>query len=63
MTKEQQIQNYMTKLNISYEEALQLWEDDQEDFIGEEGEKMTQKAKRESLAYWTKVSRKIDTIK
>lgn len=28
-----------------------------------ECEKMTQKAKRESLSYWTKVSRKIDTIK
>lgn len=45
MTKEQQIKNYMTKLGISYEEATQLWEDDQEDYIGEEGEAMTAKAK------------------
>ena len=35
----------MTKLKISREEAEQLWEDDQEDFIGEEGEAMTRKAK------------------
>ena len=43
--KEMEIQNYMTKLGISYEEATQLWEDDQEDYIGEEGEAMTAKAK------------------
>ena len=45
MTKEQQILNYMESLQISREEAEQLWEDDKEDFIGEEGEQMTQKAK------------------
>lgn len=45
MTKEEQIKSYMTKLKISREEAEQLWEDDQEDFIGEEGEEMTRKAK------------------
>lgn len=45
MTKEQEIQNYMKKLQISREEAEQLWEDDQEDYIGEEGEAMTEKAK------------------
>lgn len=45
MTKEKEIKKYMEKLNISYEEAEQLWEDDQEDYIGEEGEEMTQKAK------------------
>lgn len=45
MTKEQQIENYMKSLKISREEAEQLWEDDQEDFIGEEGEEMTRKAK------------------
>jgi len=45
MTKEQQILNYMNSLQISREEAEQLWEDDKEDFIGEEGEQMTQKAK------------------
>lgn len=45
MTKEQQILHYMESLQISREEAEQLWEDDKEDFIGEEGEQMTQKAK------------------
>jgi len=45
MTKEQQIQNYMKSLKISREEAEQLWEDDQEDYIGEDGEEMTRKAK------------------
>lgn len=45
MTKEQQILHYMKSLQISREEAEQLWEDDKEDFIGEEGERMTQKAK------------------
>ena len=43
--KEKTIQNYMKNLGISREEAEQLWEDDQEDYIGEEGEQMTQKAK------------------
>lgn len=46
MTKEQQINEYMTKLKLSREEAEQLWEDDHEDFIGEEGEAMTKKAKQ-----------------
>ena len=45
MTKEEQIQKYVVSLGISLEEATQLWEDDQADFIGEEGEEMTQKAK------------------
>lgn len=45
MTKEQQIENYMKSLQISREEAEQLWEDDQADFIGEKGEEMTVKAK------------------
>lgn len=45
MNKEQTIANYMKSLNISREEALQLWEDDQKDFIGEAGEEMTKKAK------------------
>lgn len=43
--KEKVIQNYMKSLEISREEAEQLWEDDQADFIGEEGEEMTAKAK------------------
>lgn len=45
MTKEEQIKSYMTKLKISREEAEQLLEDDQEDYIGEAGEEMTKKAK------------------
>lgn len=43
--KEKQILLYMKQLDISREEAEQLWEDDQEDFIGEEAEEMTRKAK------------------
>ncbi|MBR6551634.1 MAG: hypothetical protein IKT89_02220, partial [Clostridia bacterium] len=46
MNKEQQILHYMKSLQISRAEAEQLWEDDKEDFIGEEGEEMTQKAKQ-----------------
>ena len=45
MTKEQQIEKYMKSLEISREEAEQLWEDDQADYIGEQGEEMTAKAK------------------
>jgi hypothetical protein len=46
MNKEQTIEQYMKSLDISREEAEQLWEDDQADFIGEESEQMTQKAKQ-----------------
>jgi len=45
MTKEETIKNYMAKLNISRAEAEQLMADDAEDFIGEEAEKWTEKAK------------------
>ena len=45
MDKEKIIKDYMKKLGISREEAEQLYEDDLEDFIGEEGEAMTEKAK------------------
>lgn len=45
MSKEETILGFMKSLDISREEAEQLWEDDQADFIGEEGEEMTQKAK------------------
>ena len=45
MDKEKKIKDYMKKLGISREEAEQLYEDDLEDFIGEEGEAMTEKAK------------------
>ena len=36
----------MVSLGLSREDAEQLWEDDQADFIGEEGEEMTAKAKQ-----------------
>lgn len=49
--KEKAIQNFITSLDISREEAEQLWEDDQEDFIGEEGEEMTAKAKKNIKRY------------
>lgn len=45
MNKQEQIARYMQSLKISEEEANQLWEDDQEDYIGEEGEEMSAKAK------------------
>ena len=45
MDKEKIIKDYMKKLGISREEAEQLYEDDLEDFFGEEGEAMTEKAK------------------
>lgn len=43
--KEKEIKKFMELFKISREEAEQLWEDDQNDFIGEEGEEMTKKAK------------------
>lgn len=70
MTKEQQIENYMKMLKISKEEAEQLWEDDQEDFIGEAGEEMTKKAKevrryekKEDKKTRAKKERKVDEDK
>ena len=45
MTREETILSYMKNLQISREDAEQLYEDDLEDFIGDEGEKMTEKAK------------------
>lgn len=68
--KEKEIKKYMEKLGISYQEAEQLWEDDQDDYIGEEGEKMTENAK--SLKRYEKSEktrkkstreRKVDTVK
>ena len=68
--KEKAIVNYMEKLKISREDAEQLWEDDQADFIGEEGEKMTENAKELRRYEKGKTSRKkmvkerkVDTIK
>ena len=46
MAREEEIKWYMEKLGISYEEAEQLWEDDKEDYIGDEGEEMQAKAKK-----------------
>lgn len=43
--KEKIIQNHMSKLGITREEAEQLYEDDKNDFIGETGEQMTVSAK------------------
>lgn len=45
MDKEKQILKYMETLEVSREEAEQLFEDDQEDYIGEVGEEMTKKSK------------------
>lgn len=68
--KEKAIKTYMEKLNISREDAEQLWEDDQEDYIGEEGEEMTAKAKELRRYEKGKTSRKkvekerkVDTVK
>jgi hypothetical protein len=68
--KEKAIVNYMEKLKISREDAEQLWEDDQADFIGEEGEKMTENAKElrryekgKSSRKKVVKERKVDTIK
>ena len=43
--KEDDILRYMKKLDISREEAIQLLQDDADDFIGDEGEEYEQKAK------------------
>ena len=70
MTKEEQILAYMKNLEISREEAEQLWLDDQEDYIGEEGEEMSAKAKK-LRRYETSIQkkerkpreRKVDNVK
>ena len=46
MTKEQEIQKYMEKLDISREEAEQLWEDDHEGYESPEMVEMEKKAKQ-----------------
>lgn len=68
--KEKAIKTYMEKLGISREEAGQLWEDDQADYIGEEGEEMTKNAKELRRYEKGKTSRKkmektrkVDTVK
>lgn len=45
MTKEQEIQNYMTKLEISREEAEELWNDDHSEEVLPEVAEMEKKAK------------------
>ena len=64
------IKNYMEKLGISKEEAVQLWEDDHEDFespeIKEMGRKAKQISRREKSDAPRKKSsreRKVDTEK
>lgn len=42
--KEKAIKNYMDCLSISRQEAEQLWRDDNDDFIGAEGEALQKKA-------------------
>lgn len=68
--KEKQILLYMKQLDISREEAEQLYEDDLEDFIGEEAEEMTRKAKEikryekgDKTRTKTKKERKVDENK
>lgn len=70
MTKEQAIKTYMENLGLSKEDAEQLWLDDQEDYIGEEGEQMTEKAKEQKRYEKAKGKnikstreRKVDTVK
>lgn len=46
MTKEQEIKNYMEKLEISKEEAEQLWKDDHDDVVTPEMAEMEKKAKQ-----------------
>lgn len=59
--KEKAILDYMKKLDISREEAEQLFEDDENDFIGEEGEQMTKQAKKAGRHYEQKGERKKST--
>lgn len=70
MTKEKEIQNYMEKLEISREEAEQLWEDDHDGYESPEMKEMGRKAKEvkrnaKSLTPKKKTERvkKVDPIK
>lgn len=45
MTREQQIETFMKNLDLTREQAIELLADDENDFIGEQGEQMTEKAK------------------
>ena len=46
MTKEQEIIKYMIALDISREEAEQLWQDDHDDVVTPEMKEMEEKAKK-----------------
>lgn len=46
MSKENDILNYMKKLDISREEAEQLWQDDHDEVVTPEMEEMEKKAKQ-----------------
>ena len=46
MSKNEQIELYMKNLEISREEAEQLWEDDRDDVVTPEMEEMEKKAKK-----------------
>lgn len=45
MTKEQEIQKYMQVLDLTREQAEQLWEDDNSNYVNEEMAEMERKAK------------------
>lgn len=45
MTREQEIQKHMQVLGLTREQAEQLWEDDNSDFVSEEMAEMERKAK------------------
>lgn len=61
--KEKEIKSYMKKLDLTYEEAVELWEDDHSDIIIPEVEEMTKKAKENFKAYVTTEKVKNKTIK
>lgn len=51
MSREKDILNYMKKLDISREEAEQLWEDDHEEYVSPEMAEMEKKAKQNRRHY------------
>ena len=68
--KEKEIQKYMEKLDISREEAEQLWKDDHEGYESEEMKEMERKSKQikryeksETIKKRTPKERKIDEEK
>jgi hypothetical protein len=61
--KEKEIKGYMKKLDLTYEEAAELWEDDHSDIDLPEVAEMTAKAKANFKAYVTTEKVKNKTIK